>query len=98
MAYSIDQEYVVGQDNDDAGTGVGKLRTGTNNNTILGQSFTPSATISMNKIRLYLKKVGTPTGNLTVEIRADGADPTVAALQATSSVFNKEYWTLWSCF
>jgi hypothetical protein len=88
MAYSIDQEYVVGQDNDDAGTGVGKLRTGTNNNTILGQSFTPSATISMNKIRLYLKKVGTPTGNLTVEIRADGADPTVAALQATSNTFN----------
>lgn len=32
-----------------------------------------------------MKKVGSPTGNIAVEIRADGADPSSATLLGTSS-------------
>lgn len=83
-AYNLDQSYDTGQDNAD-GSGIGNLRRAANNNTKVAQSFTPTLLGPTNRIELYMKKVGSPTGNIAVEIRADGADPSSATLYATSS-------------
>ena len=85
--YNQDQAYTSGQDNSD-GSGIGKLRTLATNNQILGQSFTPSVTGVCSVFAFVMKKIGTPTGNIWVEIRADGADPTVTTLLATSNTIN----------
>lgn len=80
-AFVLDQSYQSGEDNDD----VGNLRRGADNQVILGQSFTPSVGGALSKIELYLKKKGSPTGNIWVEIHADGADPTAAAQLGSDS-------------
>lgn len=80
-AYILDQSYTAGEDNDD----VGNLRRASNNQEILGQSFTPSVGGNLSKIELYLKKKGAPTGNIWVEIHADGADPTAATQLGSDS-------------
>lgn len=77
----IDQSYDTGNDNDD----VGNLRRGSNIQTVLGQSFTPSVTAPVSSVQLYLKKKGAPTGNIWLEIHADGADPTSASQQGSDS-------------
>jgi hypothetical protein len=57
----------------------------------VSQSFTAGATLNIGKIKLYLKKIGSPTGNITVKIFAHSGTygtnsvPTGAAL-ATSDV------------
>lgn len=79
---SLDQSYTAGQDNDDLG--VGKFRISSTNNQILGQSFTPTLDL-VTRIELYLKKINTPSGNLWLEIHADGADPSAAAQQGADS-------------
>ena len=84
MAYNLDQSYTTGQDNAD-GSGVGNLRRAANNNTIWGQSFTPALTGGFNRFELYMKKVGSPTGNIWMEIHSDGADPSAAAQQGSDS-------------
>lgn len=71
----IDQSYTTGQDNADS---IQNLRRATNNTEIVGQSFTPTITGGLPRFDLYIKKIGTPTGNIWLEIHADGADPTVA--------------------
>jgi hypothetical protein len=83
MAYLLDQSFTTGQDNDDAGTG--KLRIAADNNQILGQSFTPAYSGQLNRVELYLKRLGSPSGNIWIEIHADGADPTAAAQQGADS-------------
>lgn len=85
MPYNLDQSYTTGQDNDDAGTGVGKLRLAANNNTILAQSFTVALAGPINRFTPSLLKRGSPTGNVWIEIHADGADPTVSTLLGTSA-------------
>lgn len=84
--YTQDQAYTSGQDNDD--TGVGKLRISATNNQIIGQSFTPATTGQCGAFAFILKRIGSPTGNVWVEIHADGADPTAATLLATSNTVN----------
>lgn len=74
-AYNLDQSYTTGQDNADS---THNLRRASNNTEIIGQSFTPALTGPLNRVELYLKKIGSPTGNIWAEIHADGADPTVA--------------------
>lgn len=83
MAYNLDQSYTTGQDNNDLG--IGKLRIVADNNQILGQSFTPALSGSLNRVELYLKRIGSPSGNIWVEIHSDGADPTAAAQQGSDS-------------
>lgn len=78
MSFNLDQSYTTGQDNDE-GSNVQLHRIAADNSQILGQSFTPTLAGPLNKVELYLKKKGTPTGNLWVEIHADGADPSAAA-------------------
>lgn len=75
-AYNLDQSYTTGQDNVDS---THNLRRASNNTEIIGQSFTPTLTGPLNRVELYLKKIGSPTGNIWCEIHADGADPTVAS-------------------
>ena len=84
MTYTLDQSYTTGQDNAD-GSGVANLRRASNNNEILGQSFTPSLNYGLNRVELYLKKVDSPTGNIWVEIHADGADPSAASQLGSDS-------------
>jgi len=84
MTYNLDQSYTTGQDNAD-GSGIGNLRRAANNNTIWGQSFTPILTGQFNRFEMYIKKVGSPTGNIWMEIHADGADPSAAAQQGSDS-------------
>lgn len=84
MAFILDQSYTTGQDNG-TGTGIGNLRRGTNNNEILGQSFTPTLTGPLNRVELYLKKEGSPTGNMWAEIHVDGADPSAASQVGSDS-------------
>jgi len=84
MAYNIDQSYITGQDNNERGI-IHFHRIAADNTQIIGQSFTPALAGKLNKVELYLKKVGTPTGNLWVEIHADGADPSAAAQQGIDS-------------
>lgn len=81
MPNVIDQSYTSGEDNDD----VGNLRRAANNNTILGHSFTPSVSGYRETISPYLKKKGSPTGNIWLEIRSDGADPTVTTQLGSDS-------------
>lgn len=83
MAHILDVSYISGQDNDDSGTG--KLRIAADNNQILGQSFTPVFTGPLNRVELYIKRLGTISGNIWVEIHADGADPTAAAQLGSDS-------------
>lgn len=83
MAYILDQSYTTGQDNND--TGIGKLRIASNNTEILGQSFVPSLSGPLNRVELYIKRLGSPSGNIWVEIHADGANPTAAAQLGSDS-------------
>lgn len=83
MAYNLDQSYTTGQDNDDSG--IGKHRITSTNNQILGQSFTPTLSGKLNRVELYIKRIGSPSGNIWVEIHSDGADPTAAAQQGADS-------------
>ena len=77
-AYNLDQSF-EGDIDGNTSNGVYNLRRAANNNTILGQSFTPTLLGALNKVELRLQKEGAPTGNIWVEIHADGADPTAAA-------------------
>src|ERR1041385_6791651 len=74
MNHFLDQSYITGEDSDI----FGNLRRASNNQEILGQSFTPTQLFPTNRISLYLKKVGSPTGHIWVEIHANTADPTVS--------------------
>ena len=78
MAFILDQEF-EGSTDGNTGNGVYNLRRAANNNTVLGQSFIPLLGGPLNKVELRLQKEGSPTGNIWVEIHADGADPTAAA-------------------
>lgn len=78
MAYNLDQSY-AGSADGNTGNGIYNLRRAANNNTVLGQSFTPTLNGPLNKVTIPLKKEGAPTGNIWLEIHADGADPTAAA-------------------
>lgn len=82
MAHNLDQSYDTGQDNADS---IQNLRRASNNTEIVGQSFTPVLTGPLNRVEFYIKKIGTPTGNIWMEIHADGADPTAAAQQGLDS-------------
>lgn len=82
MAFNLDQTYTTGQDNADS---VQNLRRASNNTEIVGQSFTPTLTGPLNRVEFYIKKIGTPTGNIWMEIHSDGADPTAAAQQGLDS-------------
>lgn len=84
MSYNLDQSYTIGQDNTDV-SGIGNLRRASNNNEILGQSFTPVLLGPLNRVELYIKRVGSPSGNIWAEIHADGANPTAAAQQGSDS-------------
>lgn len=85
MIYKIDQSYTSGQDNTPA-TGIGNLRRATNNNVVLAQSFTPSVSAGRNRVDLYLKKIGSPSGNIWVEIHPDAPDPTAVSKLGVASV------------
>lgn len=74
MSYLLDQSYTTGQDNG-TGTGIGNLRRGANNHLAIGQSFTPTLAGKLNRVELYLKKEGAPTGNIWAEIHANDANP-----------------------
>ena len=78
MAFNLDQSF-EGSTDGNTGNGIFNLRRGSNNNTILGQAFTPTLSGPLNKVELRLQKEGSPTGNIWVEIHADGADPSAAA-------------------
>lgn len=83
MSYLLDQSYITGQDNDDSG--IGKLRIASNNTEILGQSFVPTFGGRLNRVELYIKRLGSPSGNIWVEIHANGADPSAAAQLGSDS-------------
>lgn len=82
MAYNLDQSYTTGQDNADS---IQNLRRAANNTEIVGQSFTPALAGPLNRVELYIKKIGTPTGNIWCEIHVDGADPSAAAQVGSDS-------------
>lgn len=82
MAYNLDQSYTVGQDNADS---IQNLRRAANNTEVVGQSFTPTLTGPLNRVELYIKKIGSPTGNIWAEIHSDSADPTSATQQGLDS-------------
>lgn len=82
MAYNLDQSYTTGQDNADS---IQNLRRAANNTEIVGQSFTPSLSGPLNRVEFYIKKIGSPTGNIWMEIHSDGANPTVATQQGSDS-------------
>lgn len=84
MAYNLDQSYTTGQDNNEGGL-IHFLRIAADNTQIIGQSFTPTLTGKLNKVDLYLKKVGTPTGNLWIQIHEDGANPASATQLGSAS-------------
>ena len=84
MAYNLDQSYTTGQDNND-GSLVGGLRLAANNSLIWGMSFTPTLSGPLNRFELYIKKIGTPTGNIWGEIRVDGADPSSSTQLGSNS-------------
>lgn len=83
-AYNLDQSYTTGQDNSEGGL-IGLLRIAADNTQIIGQSFTPTLSGKLDRFECYLKKLGSPTGNIWVEIHADGADPSAAAQQGSDS-------------
>jgi len=74
MPYSIDQSYTTGQDNAD-GSGIGNLRRAVDNNIILAQSFTPTILGTLPQFDFYMKKVGSPTGNIWAQIFTDAGGP-----------------------
>ena len=84
MAYNLDQSYTTGQDNNEGGL-IQLLRIAADNTQIIGQSFTPTLAGPLNRVELYLKKLGSPTGNIWCEIHADGADPSAASQLGTDS-------------
>lgn len=71
---TLDQSYTTGQDNAD-GSGIGNLRRAANNNEILVQSFTPTQSGVIPQFEIYMKKVGSPTGNIWAEIWSDAGGP-----------------------
>ncbi len=55
----------------------------------VGQSFSLSSSINVNKVSLKLKKFGSPTGNLTVKILADsGGKPDKNNVLTTATIAN----------
>ena len=78
MAFNLDQSF-EGSTDGNTGNGIYNLRRAADNNIILGQSFTPVLSGPLNKVELRLQKEGAPTGNIWVEIHADGVDPSAAA-------------------
>ncbi len=83
-AYNLDQSYTTGQDNSEGGL-IGLLRIAADNTQIIGQSFTPTLTGQLDRVELYLKKLGSPTGNIWCEIHVDGADPSAATQVGSDS-------------
>lgn len=100
MATILDQSYTTGQDNPDS---IGNLRRATNNTEIIYQSFTPTYSGTLPQFDFYLKRIGTPSGNIWCELwssandsgsQIGGDSDTVAAgSQSTSYGFITFTWS-----
>lgn len=62
---TLDQSYTTGQDNADS---IGNLRRAANNTEIVYQSFTPTQSGRLTQFDFYLKKIGSPSGNIWCEL------------------------------